>query len=163
MSKNIILFSILSLCLLALESSLSSMLFPSKYFPDLAVILISYISLNFAQNTAITASFMLGLIQDLSSGIYLGPNSLGAILSSSCIKSLSKNLFSEQILSTGILIFIASLIKTTTSFLLIYLFDRSGTSDFLSSLDFVYKAISSGLVGSLVFFLLGRSSKKHKS
>ncbi len=163
MSKNIIVFVVFSLCLIALESSLSSIIFPSKYFPDLAVILISYISLNYSQNISISASFFLGLIQDLSTGIYLGPNSLGAILSSSCIKSLSKNLFSEQILSTCILIFIASLIKTTSSFILIYFFDRSGDHDFFSILDFIYKAISSSVVGSIVFLFLVKSKKKHRA
>ncbi len=90
--------------------------------PDIVLILIIYLSLNYNLLLSETVGFISGIIEDILSKSLLGINGLILTLISFSLNRFKTKIYTEKIFSAIVVVFITSIIKGILYFLLILLF-----------------------------------------
>jgi rod shape-determining protein MreD len=145
MLRTILIFLILSVTGIYLQSSFIPRVFPFDIAPDFILILVIWVALRNEERAALLGSFFLGLLSDFASGIYLGPQALGAVLACALVQGFSRHVYADKFLSIAVVTSCASLIKQLSSRLLVLSF-----TGFNSIHDFgIYILIGQSLLTAL--------------
>jgi len=116
-----IIFLIIVVGLLQSSNLLASLSIGSVK-PDIVLILIIYLSLNYNLLLSETVGFISGIIEDILSKSLLGINGLILTLISFSLNRFKTKIYTEKIFSAIVVVFITSIIKGILYFLLILLF-----------------------------------------
>ena len=137
--------------------------------PDFLVMLIIFVSLSIRNIYGLVFCFVLGLIFDLSSAVYLGPNAAGAVFAFMFIHYISQKIFAEHFSGLFILGLVISFLKQSICLIFFYAFDINfGTYRLLGGIsEAVFTAILTPFVVLSLLWLStgssGSSSKKKKT
>jgi len=128
--------------------------------PDFLVMLVIFVSLTIRNVNGLILCFVLGLIFDLSSTVYLGPNAAGAVFSFMFIHYISQKIFAEHFSGLFVLGLIISFLKQSICLIFFYAFDISfGTYRLIGGIsEAAFTAIFTPLVVLSLFWLSTGSS-----
>lgn len=119
MLKTIVTFFVLSLTGIYFQSSFFPKIFPFDVAPDFILILVLWVALFNEERAALLGCFFLGLLSDFASGLYLGPQALGAVVACMLVQGFSKHVYADRFFSIATVSFLASLVKQITARVLV--------------------------------------------
>ncbi len=99
-----------SLLALVLQTTLFSKIPINGAKPDLILIIVSYLSLAKGAETGSVLGFLLGLLQDILSGVFLGSNALAKTILGFVLGSIGKRLYVNSLLLQIFFVFILTFV-----------------------------------------------------
>ncbi|HMO17519.1 MAG TPA: rod shape-determining protein MreD [Oligoflexia bacterium] len=150
MLKKILKLSLLLAIGVILQGSVFPKFLPFLSPPDLLLILVLWVALSSPDIISVYTCFALGLAGDFFSGLYLGPQALGALIACVLVKGISRHIYADQFLSLALVALIASLFKQFSGRILLFVFiGFSDPSEFSLSL-IIFQSLSTSLIGALI-------------
>ncbi len=160
MIKKILFYFLIIIASLALQSTFLSL---GLIAPDLILILIVAISVNYQSLAGLLFCFFLGLIVDFSSGVYLGPSAAAYIGVFSFIAAVSKRLFADRVFAILALTFMASILKSLIINFFLFYFAKSELVFSILETILIEALLTSVFSSILIFFLnFTKTSRKSK-
>jgi rod shape-determining protein MreD len=161
MLKTIVVFMILSLIGIFIQSSFLPEVSPAGVAPDFILVLVVWISLFHDEKNALLGAFFFGLLSDFSSGMYVGPQASGCIMACVFVRAFSKHIYADRFLSLAMVTFFVSLIKQFSARLLMLSFIGFRTIHDMSLYTLFMQALLTGIVAPLILrFILAPRRKK---
>ena len=154
--KKAFLYFLIILASLTLQSTFLSL---GLVAPDLILILIVAVSINYQSIPGLLFCFFLGLIVDFSSGVYLGPNTAAYVGVFSFIAAVSKRLFADRIFAILALTFMASILKSLIIHSFLFYFAKSEIAASVVETILIEAVLTSVFSSILIFFLNSSKSK----
>jgi len=155
--KAILLFSLLAIATLLLQTTVMPQALRGRASPDLLLIVCVYLALYRHSAGGAAAAFGLGYLQDAFSGSAMGLNAFGMSLVFGFIYLTSRRLWVDNTLSRVVVVFIAAIIKTGAILVLVASFvsmQGLGLSIFRSVL---FDALVVAALSPAAFALLART------
>lgn len=120
--RGIALFALIALLAVVLQTTLLPLVRIGHATPDVLLILCVYLGLH--QHTIFGAlgAFLLGYLQDAFSGAVIGLNAFGMCLVFAVVYLTSRRLWVDNALSKVVVVFLASVVKTTAILALVAVF-----------------------------------------
>lgn len=112
MIRALLLYGIVFFAGLFFQGSVISSTLPQAILPDILVILQVYISLRHRNVRGLLGVYLLGLLADMATGVYLGPNAAAAILIFAASGLLANRVYAERIFAMVFISFICSIVKS---------------------------------------------------
>ena len=160
MVKKILFYFLIVIAALALQSTFLSL---GLIAPDLILILIVAISINYQSLVGLLICFSLGLIADFSSGVYLGPNAAAYTGVFCFIAGVSKRLFADRVFAILALTFMASILKSLIINFFLFYFAKSELVPSIIETMLIEAGLTSVFSSILIFFLnFTKTSGKRK-
>lgn len=112
-------------CILGIFIQTMPPLFDTDFLakPDFLVMLVIFVSLSVRNVYGLLICFALGLIFDLSSAVYVGPNAAGAVFAFMFIHYISQKIFAEQFSGLFVLGLVISFLKQSICLIFFKAFD----------------------------------------
>ena len=152
--RTILLFSVAVILGLFIQGTFVRSFAPGAYAPDIILILIVMVALSAPTVWGLLAAFILGLLADFSTALYVGPNAAGAVVAFGFVVFCSSKVFADKWLAISALTFVASCLKSLICLLMFGLY--AGVNFF--SIDYLnialVEAVGSGLLAPIVMKLL---------
>ncbi len=123
--------------------------------PDLLLILCVYLGLHRHTVGGVTGAFLLGYLQDSVSGSATGLNSFGMVLVFVLVYLTCRRLWVDNVVSKVVLVFLASLVKTTAIVVLVATFLGFDESWNTLGWDLVINGALAAVLAPAVFAVLG--------
>ncbi len=155
MIKKAIFYFLIIIASLALQSTFLSL---GLITPDLILLLVIVISINYQSIPGLLFCFLLGVTADFSSGVYLGPNSAAYVAVFSFVASVSKRLFADRVFAIVILTFVASILKSTVVNLFLFYFAKRELAMAVGE-TIIAEAVLTAVLSSVLIFFLSPSKK----
>ena len=154
----------LSLCLLGLfvQGAVFHSNFPNLVVPDFTVLLVVYIGLHYQNIKGILLSFLLGLILDFASALYLGPHAAGCVFVFCITGVIAKRVFAEKTFAFVSITFWACLIKSAVYTLLLIVYVSGDLLNLGSLKVILLEALMTAFVAPFVFKLFLRRQSKNR-
>jgi len=161
MIKTVGSFLFLSLLGVFIQGSLFPKLLFFSAAPDFILILVVWVSLTYEDAAALLGSFLLGLLSDFASGIYIGPQAAGALLACVLIRAISKHVYADRFASVITVVILASIAKQAVARTIVLAFIGLQALDELGIGTFFFQAIFTGLIAPFVLrFALSKRKRK---
>ncbi len=119
----ILLFS--TLAAIVLQSSLLPLYMVEMFKPDLLLIIMVVLALRVSYGTGMPLAWLLGMVKDVFSGLYLGLNGVSFLIIFLLIKSVSDRLYTESGLLFVMTVSGATLVCMLVNLLLLVMFTDS--------------------------------------
>lgn len=116
--QTLFIFGFASLLGIILRAVFVDTFYPNLYAPDFILILVVALSIRAPNVWGLLGAFTLGLICDLATGSFLGPNAAGFIIAFGFMSIAATKMYADRIPAFMLLTLIASVIKSVI-FLLI--------------------------------------------
>ena len=117
-----ILFTIVAVVALLLQTTVLPLASFGRATPDLLLIMCVYLGLHQHSVAGAVGAFFLGYLQDTFSGSVVGLNAFGMCLVFTTVYLTSRRLWVDNAISKVVVVFLASVIKTTAILALVALF-----------------------------------------
>lgn len=114
MIRALLLYGLVFFAGLFFQGSVISSTLPQAILPDILVVLQVYISLKHRNVRGLFGVYLLGLLADMATGVYLGPNAAAAILIFATAGLLANRVYAERIFAMVFISFICSILKSIT-------------------------------------------------
>ena len=154
MIKAILLYTLVLLIGLFFQSSVISGILPTAVVPDILVVLIVYISLKYRSVRGLFGVYCLGLLADLASGVYLGPNAAGAVVVFACSGILANRVYAERVFAIVFISLVCSICKSLTVVGLILTYTESMWEITPLLKTIVFEALATACVAPIVVKIL---------
>ena len=112
MMRLVATFAVLLVLGLLVQATLVHSLFPSAIAPDFLLMLVFFLGIHHKSPLGAFGAFLLGVVADLASARFIGPNAAGAVIAFAFVAYSSGHMFAERGAISGILAFFASLVKS---------------------------------------------------
>lgn len=112
MIRKVLVFVLVAVFGLLLQSKAVHALSPTAVAPDIIVVLVVYLGLTTHTFFGAIGAFLLGILSDFASGQYIGPNAAGALLGFLLTMVLARKVYADQFIAVIILTFICCLLKS---------------------------------------------------
>jgi rod shape-determining protein MreD len=122
--------------------------------PDFLVILVVILAVSYPNAGGVLGAFCLGLIYDLGSGQFLGPNAAGSVIAFLVAAGISRKMYAERIAGLAIVVLVCSLAKSTTFALMLSAFIESDLIKPYTLQVIMMEACFSALVAPFVVWLM---------
>ncbi len=142
---------------LLLQSTLLHDLAPIAIVPDILLVLCVYLGLNHHSIGGALGTFLLGYFQDSASGSPTGLNACGMLIVFVIVYLTCRRLWVDNVVSKLVLVFLASLVKTTTVIVLLALVVSSGSAVSSIPAHVLAQSALTSLVAPPVFWLLANT------
>ena len=104
-------------------------LFPAylldPFQPNLLIIIVAYLGLRKASRLGAPAAFLLGLLQDCFSGLYLGLNGFSCLFIYLLLEKISDRLYTDNRYLIILVVFLATILSGLLNLLLLLMFSAS--------------------------------------
>lgn len=167
MMRLIFIFFFISLVGLFIQGTMVRPVSPSAVAPDFLLVLVIYLALHFPSIWGLVGAYSLGLTQDFASGEYVGPSAAGMVVAFYFSVVISKKVYAENAIAVGLLVMVASILKSLTYALVFEIFlginvlmTNEITIWALSIPVFFVEALFSGLIAPVVMKILHVTSKQ---
>jgi len=117
-----LLISLIAMVALVLQTTVLPHLAVGRATPDLLLIICVYVGLRHHSVGGALGAFFLGYLQDAFSGQVVGLNAFGMCLVYAIVYLTSRRLWVDNALSTVVLVFLASVVKTASILILVAVF-----------------------------------------
>lgn len=156
---RVIIVYILATCFgLLVQSLIHSNLSLSPVAPDLILVLVLELALDFPGIGGLLGAFCLGLFADTVSGRLLGPGAAGTVVAFYFFYFFSKRVPINGYLSVGIFCFLGTLVKSLVNLGMISIVANQFSLDWRIIEQVLIESALTGLVGPVVIALLQRSA-----
>jgi rod shape-determining protein MreD len=125
----------------------------SPFKPDLLLIAMVYLALRGPFETGAPLSWLLGVLKDIFSGLYLGLNAFTFLVIFVVIKSISDRLYAESSELFVVTVTVASLVCVVADMLLLVMFTSTPAISYSMTSGLVPHLLVNGFVASLVTLL----------
>jgi rod shape-determining protein MreD len=138
-----------------LQSSVLPIFIASPFKPDLLLVFVVLLGLRGSFKAGAALSWVLGLVKDVFSGLYLGLNALSFLVIFMVIKHVSERLYAESAPLLVIAVSIATLSCISINLLLLVMFATSPGIAYSMSAGLVPHLLVNAFVASLVPLIPG--------
>ncbi len=154
--RSIALFTLIALFAVVLQTSVLPVVRIGRETPDLLLIICVYLGLHQHTIPGAVGAFLLGYLQDAFSGGVIGLNAFGMCLVFTVVYLTSRRLWVDNALSKVVVVFLASMVKTTAIVALVVVFMSVELwRPILSSL--LVDAALAAIISPAVFAVLSRT------
>jgi rod shape-determining protein MreD len=145
------------LCAFIAQVTVFPAVLADPFRPNLLLITVVWISLTASSLWGAAVVYLLGLVQDSVSGLYLGLNGFNYLLTFLMLHGIANRLYADSRYLMTLAVFAASVVCGLSQLLLLALFSSAGgiVTTLLASL--IPQSLVNALVASLIFSLLDRS------
>ena len=161
-SKRTIFFAVsmmIVLFLIVIQSVLASLFFNSNYMPDLSLIIILYISVNFGKNIGQVMGFSSGLVLDSLSGVPFGLNSMVKLIIGYLLGFMEGKVFFDSIILPVVMITVATIFKYLLYYVVSIVFSISIDLNFFTY-KYLIELFLNIVLSPVIFLLFNILSKK---
>jgi rod shape-determining protein MreD len=155
--RVIILFLIACLLGIFVQSTMIHATMPSAAAPDIIVVLVVIIALQYRNISGVVGAFALGLLSDFASGQFVGPNAAAGVVVFGLVGAIASRVYADRSLAFMFIVFVCSLAKSATvgAMYLIYLSQYTNQIAQFSTLKVVVvEAVLTSLIAPVVLRLL---------
>lgn len=134
------------------------------YSPDCLLVIAVVLAFTMQNISGLFCSFFLGLLSDLSSGVYLGPYAAAYVCAFCFAAAISRRVFADRPLAVISVTFLACIIKSLVFSGFVMYFVDSAPISILSLRIFFFEAVLTSLISPIVFRIFtGKILNKSKS
>lgn len=154
-NRNTVLSCILLLVAVVLEVSVLPVHLLSAFKPDLLLLFMVFMALRFSFESGAPLAWLLGLIKDVFSGLFLGMNAFAFLIIFLVIKSVSDRLYAD---SPGLFVLTsiaATLACSAITLLLVLMFTTTSGLIYSMSVDLIPHLLINSFIASLAPFFPG--------
>lgn len=154
-----VLFTAIAMVALLLQTTLLPLAAIGRATPDLLLIMCVYLGLHQHSVGGAVGAFFLGYLQDAFSGSVAGLNAFGMCLVFTLVYLTSRRLWVDNAISKVVVVFLASVLKTTAVFALVAAFmSIDGLWHTMLSYLFI-EAILAAILSPAVFAILAQTQQ----
>lgn len=155
--KAVFLFTLMALAALLVQTTVLPQALFGRSSPDLLLILCVYLALRRHSVGGALGAFSLGYLQDTFSGSILGLNAFGMSVVFLLIYLTSRRLWVDNVISQIAVVFVASVVKTSTILVLVAVFvSIDGLGRTILSYLFT-EALLASILSPAIFAILART------
>lgn len=125
----------------------------TPFKPDLLLIIMVYLALRSSFEFGTPLAWLLGLLKDVFSGLYLGLNAFSFLIVFLVIKSVADRLYAESGLLFVVTVVVATLISFTANMLLLLMFTKNPGIAYSMITGLIPHLLVNSFVASLVALL----------
>ena len=125
----------------------------TPFKPDLLLIIMVYLALRSSFELGAPLAWLLGLLKDVFSGLYLGLNAFSFLLVFLVIKSVADRLYAESGLLFVVTVVVATLVSVTGNLLLLLMFTQTPGIAYSMVAGFIPHLLVNSFAASLVAIL----------
>ncbi len=148
--RTVILFLCLVLVSIAIQVSLLPVFIRPNFKPDLLLVIMVFVALRGSFETGAPAAWVLGLLDDVCSGLYLGLNAAAFLISFLVIKSISDRLYADSAILFVMTVCGVTLAVFTLNLLLMVLFTASPGIAYSMFSDLFPRLLVNAFIASIV-------------
>jgi rod shape-determining protein MreD len=148
--REALLYSILVLAAIVIQVSLLPVFLRPSFKPDLLLIIMVFIALRGSFESGAPMSWLLGLSNDLCSGLYLGLNATSFLISFLVIRSVSDRLYADSALLFVLTVAGVTIAGFTLNLLLLLMFTASPGIAYSMLSDLIPRLLVNSFVASII-------------
>lgn len=152
--RTIIVFAIAVVFGLFVQGTFVRSFAPGAYAPDIILILVVMVALSAPTTWGVVGAFVLGLLADFSTALFLGPNAAGAIVAFCFVVFWSRKVFADRWFAVSALTFVASNLKSIVCLIMFALYAGVDFLNFNSLQILFVEALGSAFLAPIVMKLL---------
>jgi rod shape-determining protein MreD len=145
-----LLLSFLVLMALVIQISLIPIFVLPPFKPDLLLVIMVFLALRASFEAGVPLAWLLGMLDDISSGLYLGLNAATFLISFLVIKSVSDRLYSDSAILFVLTVAGVTLAGFTLNLLLVVMFTSSPGITYSMLSDIFPRLLVNAFVASTV-------------
>lgn len=157
--RTSLLFSSLVLVSLVIQVSLLPVFVRSPFKPDLLLVIMVFIALRGSYAVGAPLAWMLGMLNDVFSGFYLGLNALTFLISFIVIKNVSDRLYAESAILFVLTVVGVTFAVFTLNLLLMFMLTTSNGIAYSMLSDILPHLLVNAFVASIVSIFPGFDSQ----
>lgn len=154
--RGALLLAISILGTVILQTSVLPVYVDSLFKPDLLLVIMVALALRISYGTGVPLAWLLGLLKDVFSGLYLGLNAFSFLIIFLIIKSVADRLYAESGFLYVVTVSVATLVTVAVNLVLLLLFTTTPAIAYsmLSGLfpHLLFNAFAASLLALLPFF-----------
>ena len=154
-----LLFSCLVITSVIIQVSLLPVFVRSPFKPDLLLVIMVYIALHGSFKAGAPLAWLLGMLDDVYSGLYLGLNAATFLISFLVIKSVSERLYADSAILFVLTVAGVTLAGFTLNLLLAVMFTASPGIAYSMFSDIFPRLLVNSFIASIVSALPGFDSQ----
>lgn len=112
MIRLLMIFSFTCVMGLFFQAALIHSSIPAAPAPDFILILVVITALNYQNVFGMIGAFVLGLLADFASGLFIGPNAAGAVVAFSLIGVIASRVYADRGFGVMLITFFSCLVKS---------------------------------------------------
>lgn len=148
-----LLFAVTILVALVVQASVLPVFLEKSFRPDLLLIIVVYVALRGSFETGIPLSWMLGLLKDVFSGLYLGLNAFTFLIIFLIIKSVAERLYAESSFLFVITVGVATVASMSGNLLLLLMFTKTQGIAYSIGVNIIPHLLINAFAASLITLL----------
>lgn len=148
--RTVLLFSALVIASIATQVSLLPVFIRAPFKPDLLLVIMVFIALRGTFKAGAPIAWLLGLLDDVFSGLYLGLNAATFLISFLVIKSVSDRLYADSAILLVLTIAGVTFAGSTLNLLLTVLFTASPGIAYSMLSDIFPRVLVNAFIASIV-------------
>lgn len=145
-----LLFACLVLAAIVIQVSLLPVFIIPSFKPDLLLVIMVFIALRGSFETGAPLAWLLGLLNDVCGGLYLGLNAAAFLISFFGIKSVSDRVYADSAILFVLTVAGVTLVAFTLELLLIVMFTSSSGITYSMLSDLFPRLLVNSFVASIV-------------
>lgn len=153
--RSVLIFSSLVLASVIIQVSILPVFIRPSFKPDLLLIIMVFVALRGSFEAGAPVSWLLGMIDDVCGGLYLGLNAVTFLISFFVIKSVSDRLYADSALLFILTVSTVTLAGFTLNMLLILMFTASPGIAYSMLSDLFPRLLVNAFVASIVSLFPG--------
>jgi rod shape-determining protein MreD len=151
MSRRATLFYfLLILAAIIIQTSLLPVFIRSPFKPDLLLVIMVFVALRGSSETGAPLAWLLGMLNDICSGLYLGLNAATFLISFFVIKSISDRLYADSAILFVLTVAGVTLATFALNLLLIIMFTTSPGIVYSMISDIIPRLLMNSFIASIV-------------
>jgi rod shape-determining protein MreD len=154
MLRVFLVYSFVILLGLFFEGSVIANFIPNAVVPDVLVVMAVYVALRFRTLPGLIGVFLLGIIADFATAIYVGPNAAGTVAVFVLTGILANRVYAERIFAIVLISFVCSLCKSTVIVSLLYYYVNPDWNLIILGRTMVFEALATACIAPIVVKLL---------
>lgn len=148
--RTALLFFCLVIASIVIQVSLLPVFVRPPFKPDLLLVIMVYISLRGSFGAGAILAFLLGMVNDVYSGLYLGLNAATFLISFLAIKSVSDRLYADSAILFVLTVAGVTLAGFTLNLLLMIMFTASPEIAYSMLSDIFPRLLANAFIASIV-------------
>lgn len=148
-----LLFSCLVLLSIIIQVALLPVFVRSSFKPDLLLVIMVFIALRWSYTVGAPLAWLLGMLNDIFSGLYLGLNALTFLISFIVIKNVSDRLYAESAILFVLTVAGVTVAVFTLDLLLMIMLTTSPGIAYSMLSDIIPRLLVNAFIASLVSVL----------
>lgn len=143
------------ICAVVIQAAVLPVHLATPFKPDLLLIIMVYLALRGSFETSIPLAWLLGLLKDVFSGIFLGLNAFSFLIIFLFIKSVADRLYAESGFLFVVTVSVATVASVAIDFLLLLMFTQTPGIFYSMIAGFIPHLLVNAFAASLIALLPG--------